>query len=74
MGEAGEEGEVKKRRGEGGENKSGQESLWKTGVGPMGFEVSKHKGDDGFGEGNFKALFESIEGEKIESGEIQAAE
>ncbi|MDX1781477.1 MAG: 4-hydroxyphenylpyruvate dioxygenase, partial [Thalassovita sp.] len=38
------------------------------------FEFIQRKGDDGFGEGNFKALFESIEREQIASGEIQAAE
>lgn len=30
-------------------------------MGPVFFEFIQRKGDDGFGEGNFKALFESIE-------------
>ena len=30
-------------------------------IGPIFFEFIQRKGDDGFGEGNFKALFESIE-------------
>lgn len=30
-------------------------------LGPVFFEFIQRKGDDGFGEGNFKALFESIE-------------
>ncbi|MFM2422389.1 MAG: hypothetical protein RL291_919, partial [Pseudomonadota bacterium] len=33
----------------------------KTVIGPIFFEFIERKGDDGFGEGNFKALFESIE-------------
>ncbi|GAB4560197.1 MAG: hypothetical protein Tsb0024_23510 [Ruegeria sp.] len=45
----------------------------KTVIGPIFFEFIQRKGDDGFGEGNFKALFESIEREQIESGEISAA-
>ena len=31
----------------------------KTVIGPIFFEFIQRKGDDGFGEGNFKALFES---------------
>ena len=42
-------------------------------IGPIFFEFIQRKGDDGFGEGNFKALFESIEREQIESGEIETA-
>ncbi|NCP14773.1 MAG: 4-hydroxyphenylpyruvate dioxygenase [Sphingomonadales bacterium] len=37
-------------------------------VGPVFFEFIQRKGDDGFGEGNFKALFESIERDQIERG------
>ena len=36
---------------------------------PIFFEFIQRKGDDGFGEGNFKALFESIEAEEIASGD-----
>ncbi len=43
----------------------------KTVIGPIFFEFIQRKGDDGFGEGNFKALFESIEREQIESGELK---
>jgi 4-hydroxyphenylpyruvate dioxygenase len=32
-----------------------------TVIGPVFFEIIQRKGNDGFGEGNFKALFESIE-------------
>lgn len=39
-------------------------------VGPLFFEFIQRKKDDGFGEGNFKALFESIERDQIERGVI----
>ena len=41
----------------------------KTMVGPIFFEFIQRKGDDGFGEGNFKALFESIEAEEHANGD-----
>jgi 4-hydroxyphenylpyruvate dioxygenase len=44
----------------------------KTVIGPIFFEVIQRKGDDGFGEGNFKALFESIELDQIRRGVVQA--
>ncbi|MBX2886809.1 MAG: 4-hydroxyphenylpyruvate dioxygenase [Granulosicoccus sp.] len=44
----------------------------KTVVGPIFFEFIQRKGDEGFGEGNFKALFESIEEQQIRSGELQS--
>ena len=34
-------------------------------IGPIFFEFIQRKGDDGFGEGNFKALFELIEEDQI---------
>ena len=45
----------------------------KTVIGPIFFEFIERKGDDGFGEGNFKALFESIEQEQIDNGELNQA-
>ena len=42
-------------------------------LGPVFFEFIQRKGDDGFGEGNFKALFESIERDQVERGVIQTA-
>lgn len=45
----------------------------KTVIGPIFFEFIQRKGDDGFGEGNFKALFESIEQEQINQGELKAS-
>lgn len=43
-----------------------------TVIGPIFFEVIQRKGDEGFGEGNFQALFESIEEDQIKRGVIKA--
>jgi 4-hydroxyphenylpyruvate dioxygenase len=40
-------------------------------VGPVFFEFIQRKKDDGFGEGNFKALFESIERDQLNRGAIK---
>ena len=37
-------------------------------VGPIFFEVIQRKGNEGFGEGNFQALFESIERDQMRRG------
>jgi len=37
-------------------------------VGPIFFEIIQRKGNDGFGEGNFKALFESLELDQMRRG------
>jgi 4-hydroxyphenylpyruvate dioxygenase len=42
-------------------------------LGPVFFEFIQRQGDDGFGEGNFKALFESIERDQIARGVIATA-
>jgi len=42
-------------------------------LGPVFFEFIQRKGDEGFGEGNFKALFESIERDQIERGVLQTS-
>ncbi|HSI58453.1 MAG TPA: 4-hydroxyphenylpyruvate dioxygenase [Ideonella sp.] len=39
-------------------------------LGPIFFEFIQRKGDDGFGNGNFKALFESIELDQLRRGVI----
>jgi 4-hydroxyphenylpyruvate dioxygenase len=44
----------------------------RTVIGPIFFEFIQRKGDDGFGEGNFKALFESIEEDQIQRGVLKA--
>ncbi|MFV0625656.1 4-hydroxyphenylpyruvate dioxygenase [Sphingomonas sp. ac-8] len=40
-------------------------------VGPIFFEIIQRKGNQGFGNGNFQALFESIELDQIRRGVIQ---
>ncbi|MDD2546850.1 MAG: 4-hydroxyphenylpyruvate dioxygenase [Burkholderiaceae bacterium] len=40
-------------------------------LGPVFFEFIERKNDEGFGEGNFKALFESIERDQVRRGAIQ---
>jgi 4-hydroxyphenylpyruvate dioxygenase len=40
----------------------------KTVIGPIFFEFIERKGDEGFGEGNFRALFESIEEDQVRRG------
>jgi 4-hydroxyphenylpyruvate dioxygenase len=37
-------------------------------IGPIFFEIIQRKGNQGFGEGNFRALFESIEADQIRRG------
>jgi 4-hydroxyphenylpyruvate dioxygenase len=41
-------------------------------LGPLFFEFIQRKGDEGFGEGNFRALFESMERDQLRRGVIQA--
>ena len=42
-------------------------------IGPIFFELIQRKGDEGFGEGNFRALFESIELDQIRRGVLTPA-
>jgi 4-hydroxyphenylpyruvate dioxygenase len=42
-------------------------------MGPVFFEIIQRKEDEGFGEGNFKALFESIERDQINRGVLKTA-
>ncbi len=42
-----------------------------TVIGPVFFEIIQRKGDDGFGEGNFRALFESMERDQIRRGVLE---
>jgi 4-hydroxyphenylpyruvate dioxygenase len=46
----------------------------KTVVGPIFFEFIQRKGDEGFGEGNFRALFESIEEDQLQRGVLKPRE
>ena len=41
-------------------------------IGPVFFEFIERRGDEGFGEGNFKALFESIERDQVRRGVLKA--
>ncbi|MGJ7503210.1 4-hydroxyphenylpyruvate dioxygenase [Variovorax sp. ZT5P49] len=43
-------------------------------IGPVFFEIIERRGEDGFGEGNFKALFESQETDQVKRGSLQANE
>jgi 4-hydroxyphenylpyruvate dioxygenase len=43
-------------------------------IGPVFFEFIQRKKDEGFGEGNFTALFKSIEADQLERGVLEAAQ
>ncbi len=43
----------------------------RTLIGPIFFEIIQRKGNEGFGEGNFRALFESIELDQIRRGVLK---
>lgn len=45
-----------------------------TVIGPIFFEFIERKGDEGFGEGNFQALFESMERDQLRRGAIQQSD
>ena len=55
----------------GGETRILLQIFSKTVIGPIFFEFIQRKGDDGFGEGNFRALFESIEEDQIRRGVLR---
>ncbi|WP_028241337.1 4-hydroxyphenylpyruvate dioxygenase [Stutzerimonas azotifigens] len=59
---------------EGGERRLLLQIFSGTLLGPVFFEFIQRKGDSGFGEGNFKALFESIERDQIQRGVLSTAE
>ena len=44
-----------------------------TVIGPIFFEIIERRGNEGFGEGNFRALFESIELDQIRRGVLDPA-
>ncbi len=58
--------------GEGVDKDHGEDKLLQifteTVIGPIFFEIIQRKGNEGFGEGNFQALFESIEADQIARG------
>jgi len=49
-----------------------QQIFTNTVIGPIFFEIIQRKGNEGFGEGNFKALFDSIELDQIRRGTLKA--
>jgi 4-hydroxyphenylpyruvate dioxygenase len=59
-----------------------EEGQWKlllqiftdTMIGPIFFEIIQRLGDDGFGEGNFQALFEAMEDDQIRRGTLSPGE
>ncbi|MEX3667439.1 4-hydroxyphenylpyruvate dioxygenase [Paraburkholderia phenoliruptrix] len=56
---------------EGGKQRLLLQLFSKTLLGPVFFEFIQRQGDEGFGEGNFKALFESLERDQIARGALQ---
>ena len=58
---------------EGGKQRLLLQIFSETLLGPVFFEFIQRKGDEGFGEGNFKALFESLERDQLRRGVIQPA-
>ena len=56
---------------EGASNKLLLQIFTQTVIGPIFFEIIQRKGDQGFGEGNFRALFESIELDQVRRGVLK---
>jgi 4-hydroxyphenylpyruvate dioxygenase len=44
----------------------------KDAIGPIFFEIIQRKGNEGFGEGNFKALFQALEDDQVRRGVLKA--
>ncbi|WP_044564099.1 4-hydroxyphenylpyruvate dioxygenase [Azospirillum sp. B4] len=66
-----------KRRGillDGKDNRYLLQIFTETAIGPIFFEIIQRKGDEGFGEGNFRALFVSMERDQIRRGVLKVAE
>lgn len=59
---------------DGGETRILLQIFSRTVIGPIFFEFIQRKGDEGFGEGNFRALFESIEADQIRRGVLKPQE
>jgi 4-hydroxyphenylpyruvate dioxygenase len=54
-----------------GEKKLLLQIFTETVIGPIFFEIIERKGDEGFGEGNFQALFESMELDQMRRGVLK---
>jgi 4-hydroxyphenylpyruvate dioxygenase len=59
---------------EGGKKRLLLQIFSQTVLGPVFFEFIQRKGDEGFGEGNFKALFESMERDQLRRGVISSSD
>lgn len=57
---------------DGGERRLLLQIFTQTLLGPVFFEIIQRKGDEGFGEGNFQALFESIERDQLKRGVLDS--
>jgi 4-hydroxyphenylpyruvate dioxygenase len=57
---------------DGGQTKKLLQIFSANAIGPIFFEFIERKGDDGFGEGNFRALFLSIEEDQVRRGVLVA--
>jgi 4-hydroxyphenylpyruvate dioxygenase len=57
---------------EGGDRRLLLQIFSETLVGPIFFEFIQRKGDEGFGEGNFQALFESMERDQLRRGALKS--
>jgi len=44
----------------------------KDAIGPIFYEIIQRKGNEGFGEGNFKALFQALEDDQVRRGVLKA--
>jgi len=44
----------------------------KDAIGPIFYEIIQRKGNEGFGEGNFKALFQALEDDQVRRGVLEA--
>jgi 4-hydroxyphenylpyruvate dioxygenase len=42
-------------------------------IGPIFFEIIERRGDDGFGQGNFRALFVSMERDQVRRGVLKVS-
>ncbi len=56
---------------DGGQTKGALQIFSANAIGPIFFEFIQRKGDDGFGEGSFWALFRSIEEDHIRRGVLE---
>jgi 4-hydroxyphenylpyruvate dioxygenase len=56
---------------DGGNGRYLRQIFTQTVIGPVFFEIIQRQGDDGFGHGNFRALFVSMERDQIRRGVLK---